>query len=345
MVILVHTEIFQEKRYLMELQTNTSEFNLFEKRHEVVLQTLEDDDIKAIESGLSTIKGKPIPYSLSHPIGGFKNKTLEEVLAANTDKKIDIVGFVDDAWIDYTGRPTLRAKINVTDPEIEQKILSGDVLISDAYWHDPSTSHISSFEFDHLLIYPRSSKIPQGEPAALILNQGEVSLMTDSKNEKTEPTSLEYANSLLKQNQAELVEKEKAILELNQKIEAKDKEIAQREDLIKQRDELITNQAAEIEGYKKQLEDIEKAEELKVNQDLFKTFPPGIQKKFESRFEELSDDKKAKRLLLEMNQEWQKVPPFEETKAEGSQIVTNQDNEVDDYKKLNAEFMAATGVI
>ena len=312
----------------MQLKTNIAEFT---SEHEAILQVLEDEDIPAVEAGLSTIPGKPIPFSLSHPKDGFKNKLPESVF----NQEIKNAGVMGDAWIDYTGRPKLKANFNVSDPEVETLIKEGKVFISDAFWHDPSTPYISSFEFDHLLIYPRASNIPQGEPAAIILNQGEVPLMTEKQ--ETVPTSLEYANSLLKTNQAELVEKEKVILTLNQQIEEKDKEIAQK-------NELVTNQTKEIESLKGQLIDIEKAEELKVNQDLFKAYPEGIQKKFEERLGELDDSKKAKRLLLEMNQAWASIPAPEFSKPEGTQFTTNQTNE-NEYEKINAEFKAATGVV
>ncbi len=298
-----------------ELVINQSEFSA---EHEVVLQVLQDEDIPAVEARLSTIPGKPIIYTLSHQgFKGFRGRppetALEEINAVQ-------VGKMGDAWIDYMGRPKLKAKINVTDPDSESNIQKGDVLISDGYWHDPDTSYISSFDFDHLLIYPRASGIKQGEPAALILNQQPEVIPLAEKTD--EPTSLEYANSLLKTNQVELVEKEKTILSLNQQIEAKDEIITQKDKTISEKETLITNQSKEIEGYKKQLDDIEAAEELKVNQALFDTYVKGVQDKFKERTSELSDPKTAKRLLLEMNQEQAKVPRFPQ--AEGSQFTTNQ---------------------
>jgi len=306
-----------------ELYINQSEFSA---EHEVVLQVLQDEDIPAVQARLSTIPGKPIIYTLSHQgFKGFRGRTPEIAL-----KEINAtqVGKMGDAWIDYVGRPKLKAKINVTDPDSESNIQKGDVLISDGYWHDPDTPYISSFDFDHLLIYPRASGIKQGEPAALILNQQPE---VNSLAEKTdEPTSLEYANSLLKTNQAELMDREKTILSLNQQIEAKDGIIAQKDQVISERDTLITNQTKEIEGYQKQLFDIEAAEELKVNQALFDTYAKGVQDKFESRKSELGDPKASKRLLLEMNQEQAKVKVPEFTQAEGTKFVVNQTAEAED---------------
>jgi hypothetical protein len=298
----------------MQLKTNTAEFI---SEHEAILQVLEDDDIPGVESGLSTIPGKPIPYALLHPSGGFLDKNMDEVLDGIAGK---IVGTMGDAWIDYTGRPKLKAKFSINDPDIEQKIKDGDVLISDAFWQDDYSPYISSFEFDHMLIYPRASNIPQGEPAAIILNQ-----MADNMDKKTdEPTSLEFARALLTQNQGELDTKKAEILTLNQKIAENEGIIAQKDQVISERDTLITNQTKEIEGYQKQLADIEAAEELKVNQALFETYAKGVQDKFESRKSELGDPKTSKRLILEMNQEQAKVKVPEFTKAEGTQFATNQ---------------------
>lgn len=284
------------------LHENTGEFI---SEHEVVLQVLEDDDIPGIEAELSTIPGEPIPFSVKHPEGGFKDKNQETVF----NQDIKSAGIMGDGWIDYTGRPKLKAKINITDPEIENLIKTGKVFVSDAYWHDPTSLHISSFNFDHLLIYPRDSRIPQGEPAALIINQSTEENTEDimttvdqsTKEIPKEPTSLEYANSLLKTNQVELVEKEKMILTLNQ-------EIANKDHTIVEQTELIKNQTSAIEDLNKRLDDIEKTEKLKTNQALFASYPEGIQKKFESRISELENKDSANKLVLEMNKEWAKIP-------------------------------------
>ena len=306
-----------------ELYINQGEFSA---EHEVVLQILQKEDIPAVQARLSTIPGKPVIYTLSHRgFKGFRGRSTETAL-----KEINAtqVGTMGDAWIDYMGRPKLKAKINVTDPDSETNIQTGEVLISDGYWHDPDTPYISSFDFDHLLIYPLASGIKQGEPAALILNQQPE---VNSLAEKTEePTSLECLNSILKTNQAELMDREKTILSLNQQIEAKEGIIVQKDKTISEKEILITNQTKEIEGYQKQLADIEAAEELKVNQALFDTYAKGVQDKFESRKSELGDPKTSKRLILEMNQEQAKVKVPEFTKAEGTKFVVNQTTDAED---------------
>ena len=235
-----------------------------------------------------------------------------------------------DAWIDYTGQPKLKANINITDPEVEDLIKTGKVLISDAFWRSTDTPHISSFDFDHLLVYPRSSKIKQGKAEALIVNQTPLEdLMTDRPIEKqiTEPTSLEYANSLLVKNQEVIVEREKAILTLNQEIKEKDGIITKKDELISQKDELIKNQTAEIAAYKVAEVEAEKAEELALNQSIFASYAEGVRKAFTPRIGELDESKSAKRLLLEMNQAQAKVPPATLTKKSGEQFVTNQEDE------------------
>jgi len=311
---------YSKKRYIGSknvsevLIQNTGEFV---SEHEVVLQVLDDDDIPGIEAGLSTIPGKPIPFSITHPDGGFKGKDPESIFS----QEIKSVGTMGDAWIDSIGRPKLRAKINITDPEIEDLIKQGKVFISDAYWRDPTTPHISSFDFDHLLIYPRDSNIPQGEQAALIINQDSTeTIMSTTEISTTEPTSLEYANALLKTNQDALVEKEKVILTLNQELDNSKKIIAEQQ-------ELIVNQTSAIEKLNNQLDEIEKAKKLELNQAIFNSYPEGIRKKFESRFDDLNDPDKSLSLTLEMNQEWGRIPPVVETKVQGSTYVANQEGD------------------
>ena len=295
----------------LELIENTGEFI---SEHEVVLQVLDDLDIPGVEAGLATIPGKHIPFSTTHPVGGFKDKDPETVF----NQDIKSAGTMGDAWIDMLGRPKLKANIKITDPDVETLIKQGKVFISDAYWRDPKSIHISSFDFDHLLIYPRESLIPQGEPVALIVNQNpKTEIIMSTESSTTEPTSLEYANALLHTNQEALVEKEKLILTLNQEIELKEK-------LITEQSELIQNQTAAITELNEKLQSIENEKELKLNQDIFSKYPAGIQKKFEGRFAELGDPSTARQLILEMNQDWAAIPAVPETKIEGQSFVANQ---------------------
>ena len=117
-----------------------------------VLQILQKEDIPAVQARLSTIPGKPVIYTLSHRgFKGFRGRSTETAL-----KEINAtqVGTMGDAWIDYMGRPKLKAKINVTDPASETNIQTGEVLISDGYWHDPDTPYISSFD-----LYPAMNSL------------------------------------------------------------------------------------------------------------------------------------------------------------------------------------------
>src|SRR5208337_3452281 len=117
---------------------------------EVVLQIPKNAELSYIETGLLTIPEKPILFGATHPEGGFKDKNLETVFSQG----IKLAGTMGDVWIDCSGRPKLKAKINITGPDIKALINQGKVLLSYVYWGDQSSSLSSSFDFDHLLIYP-----------------------------------------------------------------------------------------------------------------------------------------------------------------------------------------------
>ena len=114
---------------------------------EVVFQAPKNEGLCVIETGLSTIPSKPIPFFGTHPEGVFKGKDPTTVFNQ------DIVGTMGYAWIDNTGLLQLRAKISITDPDIKILIKQEKVLLPYAFWRDSSPS--SSFDFDHLLIFPR----------------------------------------------------------------------------------------------------------------------------------------------------------------------------------------------
>jgi|ERR1035437_609831 hypothetical protein len=124
---------------------NTGEFI---SENEIVLQIPRDEELCNIEAGLSTIQGKYISFSVVHPKCGFKGKDPKTVFNQGTKS----VGTMGDTWIAYTGWPKLKAKILIPDPKIKVLIKQDKVLLSYAFWRDSSPS---SFDFDHLLIYPR----------------------------------------------------------------------------------------------------------------------------------------------------------------------------------------------
>ena len=132
----------------LKLNYNSGEF-LSEK--EVVLQIPKDVKLWSIEAGLSNIPGKLIPFSTTHPKDGFRDKDPKTIF--NQDNRF--AGTIDSAWIDYTRWPQIRAKIDITDPEVKFLIRQEKVLISYAYWRYLSPAASFSFDVDHLLIYPR----------------------------------------------------------------------------------------------------------------------------------------------------------------------------------------------
>ena len=116
---------------------------------EVVLRIPKDEELYNMEAGLSTIQGKHILFSISYPKGGFKGSDINTVFNQSTKS----AGTMGDAWI--IDRSKLRAKINITDSDIEALIKQDKVSISYAHWYDESLPTSSPFYFDHLLIYPR----------------------------------------------------------------------------------------------------------------------------------------------------------------------------------------------
>lgn len=129
-----------------QLNYNTGDFI---SASEVVLLIPKNEELSRIKVGLLTIPGKPIPFSTTHPIGGFKDKNINTVFYQG----IKSAGTMGDAYIDSTSRPKLKAKIYINDPDIEALIKQDKVALSYAYWGDPS--HNSFFEFDHLLLFTR----------------------------------------------------------------------------------------------------------------------------------------------------------------------------------------------
>jgi len=118
---------------------------------EVVLQIPKNEKLSDIKYRLLTISEKPILFGATHPQGGCKGKNLETVYTQD----IKLVGIMGDVWVDCSGRSKINAKIYINDPDIEALIKQAKVLISYAYWRDPLSCLSSSFDFDHLLIYPR----------------------------------------------------------------------------------------------------------------------------------------------------------------------------------------------
>jgi len=122
---------------------------------EVVLQIPRDGELSCIEAGLLTIPGKPIPFSATHPKGGFKDKDMQTVFSQGI-KLAETMGY---AFIDYTGRQKIKVKLYINNSEIGALIKQDKVSISYAYWRDRSLPNVSVFEFDHLLLFPRKGGI------------------------------------------------------------------------------------------------------------------------------------------------------------------------------------------
>jgi hypothetical protein len=133
----------------LKMNFNSGEFL---SESEVALRAPKDAELCHLEARLSTVSGKPIPFSTTHPKNGFKDKDPKTIF----NQDIRFAGTIYHAWLDNTCQAQLRAKIDITDPEIKVLIKQDKVLLSYAFWRDLSPS---SFDFDHLLIYPRKGDL------------------------------------------------------------------------------------------------------------------------------------------------------------------------------------------
>ncbi len=265
-------------------------------------------DKEGYKNGLDTVPGAPIIYATQHPQNGFKGLDFQEVLDSIDGRQVGTMG---QAEVNMTGRPTFRAKTDITDSTIEEMIQKGEVLTSDGVWYNTDEDgHVTKITFDHLLIFPKSSGYPQRDPSALILNQ----YRPPQPNAGNNMPQDENTTKLLQNQQTKLDDQEKLLKD----------QATQLEDTKK----LMQNQAAELKTLQEELKTFKDEKALAREKLILNQYVPGIQEQFKDRIEagDLRDPEKAMDLRLEMDlaqtQALGGLPDL--TKQSGNQFLANQ---------------------
>lgn len=288
-------------------------------------------DLDEFQKALPTFEENPIIYAKRHPALGFKGRSLNDVLGETLGK---IVGVSKQAIINNMGSPKLQTVLNITDPETDEKIRRGEIRISPGFWYSaPDVGSLKNISGDHVLLYDSASQIPQGDVAAMIVNQDEENDETayygfsegylEKAGETMTEKELDTIVEILKNNQDDLtgkiLEREKDILVLKQEIETKDAKILK----LNQDLEEIVKQVAELEKFVKE----EKELKIKNQQDsLWDTFYPGTQAKFADRRSELENNDLSLKLLQDMTTFERTLSKPQLSQAEGSPNLMNNQN-------------------
>lgn len=328
----------------MQLKTNTGTFL---SPHEAILQNLDWWQHKGtthhfypkevFEKNLSTFNNLPIIFSnVDHPEKGLRGQDIEAVL-----KKLDgkTVGHTRNAIINNIGSPKLTSTLDITDPDIEKLIQTGDIYLSTGFWYDGAdVGRLENVEGDHVLLFQRSKGGTRGDPGAMILNANfdnnfEATTMT---GEKTDPKPGEEGSAitqayekLLKTNQDEIV---------NQKVTI-EKQAGELEDLKK----LITNKDERISELEKELEGL-KADKKKADQSIMLNacFLPGTVDHFQERINagELDDPVKAMTLMAEMGTFNAGVKQPGIVPAQGNNFKANKGGKQPELSEVDEETIA-----
>jgi hypothetical protein len=291
------------------------------------------------ERRLPTFNELKILYAKKHPKKGLHGKQLEDVL-----KEIDgrVVGFTSNSVINNSGSDFLKTTYNITDPSTDLKIKNRELSHSLGFRYSaPDVGSFNDVFGDHVLLYDKSLGIPQGDPGALILNQGSpdgdsIGYLAGAFKMTDEPNTLTEILGLLKQNQedsnSKVLESEKMILKLNQDLTTEKDSVIKLNQVMDDKDKIILSLKEEIATLKKQMMDA-KASRIKSNQDSYWTgLPKGIQEKFEARKDELSDPEMMFKLNQDISSAILAIPKPEFKDAEGNPdakpgVKNNQDAE------------------
>lgn len=327
----------------MQLLTNTGTFL---SPHEAILQNLDWWQHKGnthhfypkeeFESKLSSFDALPIIFSnKGHPVKGVRGKDIEAVL-----KEIDgrIVGYTRQSIINNMGSPKLVSTLDITDPEIDNLIQTGDIHLSNGFWYDgPDVGKIHSIEGDHVLLFQRSKGGTRGDPGALILNANfdthfEDITMTDPKTDPKpgeESAIMQTYEKLLKTNQDEIVSQKVTI----------EKQAGELEDLKK----LMTNKDERISELEKELEGL-RVNKKKQDQAIMLNacFLPGTVDHFQDRITagELDDPVKAMSLMAEMGTFNAGAKQPGTIQAQGNNFKANKGSKQQEIDEAEAEALS-----
>jgi hypothetical protein len=152
----------------------------FLSQHEAIISRLEylqNKDGKlhyyptdVFQKRLPSFNDLKIIYAKKHPPKGLYGKPLDEILQEIEGK---VVGETSNSLINNTGSDFLKTVFNITDPDTDTKIKNRELNLSLGFrYNAPDVGSLIDVFGDHVLLYDKALGIPQGDPGALILNQG-----------------------------------------------------------------------------------------------------------------------------------------------------------------------------
>lgn len=261
-------------------------FGQMETKHTAILQTLNRRTNEGYCFPSNVFRNKsnlwvdvPIVYAQKHPdLNMFVDNPVQALEQVNGE----IVGYINKAWVDYTGHPKFMAELSIDNPTIEAKIKAGSISLSTAFFGTTGTDqHVNSFNPNHVLLFDETGSNVPKDLGSMILNQqpmyknvfdetiigfcntGEIvgdepifrSLLNDIKTivnntiadkQKTEGIKIKESDNMTKEDN----------LEFLQKIEDYTKKISILNQELKGKDDLISSLSAEKEALSKELIEI-----------------------------------------------------------------------------------------
>lgn len=307
------------------------------------------------ETKLPTFQELKIIYAKKHPPKGLHGQNLQEVLKLVDGKE---TGWINNTAISKSGSDFMDTVLNVTDPAVAEKIKNRELLISLGFrYKAPNVGHLEDVIGDHVLLYDKSLGIPQGDPHALILNQGSpddecigylagnfgACKMTDEpKSELAELVTL-IKNNMGEANEKFLVQ-ETERLKLNADIATVNDKMDKMQTALDEKDAMIAELQTIIDDMKKNAGQ-DKTNRIKANQDSFwgGLIKP-VQEKFDARKAELDDPELSWKLNQDITTFIASIPKPELKNAEGATEIKGNTADENSYESINAEFKAKMGM-
>jgi hypothetical protein len=338
--------------------SNKEDTPSFLSQHEAVLSRLdywqEKDGFKhfypkeEFEKALPTFLGNPIIYARKHPPAGVRGQNLEEVL-----KELDgrVAGYNGQTLVNNMGSSKLFSTLNITDPEVDRKIRNGEISISSAFWYSaPQNGYLSHISGDHVLLYDKSSGVPQGDLGAMIVNQNETNIGSDTGSQNETETAYygyvagQFAEisgatmteekqevnpyaELLKKNQETLVENRELILKLNQELKEEKEAVLKLNQSVEGKDKLLSDQSEQIAKLTEQIKGIYEEQLKSLQESNWNSFLEGTREHFKDRQGELADLRSALKLNTDMVAFEKSLKQPEFKPAEGQKEIKNNQEE------------------